>query len=299
MGGILLIHSASTGKKVFDVCNYTFLIVLSFLCLFPLIHVFAVSLSSNAAATAGIVKLWPVDFTTMSYEYVMSHDQFIKSFITSVERVLLGTAVNMLLTLLIAYPLSKEASVFKSRTFYAWFFVLTILFNGGLIPTYMVVKETGLLDSIWALVLPGAVPVFNVILLLNFFRGLPKGLEEAAFIDGAGHWTTLWKIYIPLSTPALATVGLLTMVGHWNAWFDGLIFMNSPDNYPLQSYLQTVVIQKDFTALGEEDLKTLQEISDRTIKAAQIFLGALPILLVYPFLQKYFMKGIVLGSMKE
>jgi len=138
-----------------------------------------------------------------------------------------------------------------------------------------------------------------LILLLNFFRGLPKELEEAAYMDGAGHWTTLWRIFVPLSTPVLATITLFATVHHWNSWFDGLIFMNSPMNYPLQSYLQTVVIQQDLSANTNVDLDSLAEISDRTAKAAQIFLGALPILLVYPFLQRFFVKGIVLGSVKE
>jgi len=173
------------------------------------------------------------------------------------------------------------------------------LFSGGLIPYYMVIKSVGLLDSIWALVLPGAVPVFNVILLLNFFCGLPKELEEAAFIDGAGYFRTLAKIILPLSTPSLATILLLTVVTHWNSWFDGLILMNSPEHYPLQSYLQTIIIQKDFSELTDLNAEALRDISDRTVKAAQIFMGALPILVVYPFLQKYFMKGIVLGSVKE
>lgn len=279
--------------------NYTFLISLSILCLLPLIHVFALSLSSSAAATAGLVKLWPVDFTTSSYDYVLSKPEFLRSMGVSLKRVLLGVSINMLLTVLIAYPLSKETEKFRWRTAYAWFFVITILFSGGLIPLYMTVKMTGLLGSIWALILPSAVPVFNVILLLNFFRGLPKALEEAAFIDGAGHWTLLWKIFVPLSAPALATITLFATVNHWNSWFDGLIFMNSPEDYPLQSYLQTVVIQRDLTLVSAAEMRTLAEVSDRTAKAAQIFLGALPILLVYPFLQRFFMKGIVLGSVKE
>ncbi len=291
--------STSRSKSIFDIFNFVFLILLSFLCLFPLIHILAVSFSSNAAATAGMVKLWPVEFNTKSYEYLLREAAFLKAFIVSLKRVLLGTSLNMLFTVLIAYPLSKEVSVFKKRTLYAWFFVLTILFSGGLIPTYQTVNETGLLNSIWALIIPSAVPVFNVILLLNFFRGLPKELEEATFMDGAGHWIALWKVYVPLSTPALATITLFTIVSHWNSWFDGLIYMNSPDKYPLQSYLQTVIIQKNFSELTEADLKTLKEISDRTIKAAEIFLGALPVIVVYPFLQKYFIKDIVLGSVKE
>ncbi len=290
----------ATGWRIsFNLFNYTFLCLLAVLCLLPLVHVLAVSFNANHAASAGIVKLWPVDFTTTSYSYVLGKQEFVRSLLVSVKRVILGTIVNMLMTVLLAYPLSKESATFKSRTVYVWILVITILFSGGLIPYYMVIKSVGLLDSIWALVLPGAVPVFNVILLLNFFRGLPKELEEAAFIDGAGYFRTLAKIILPLSTPSLATILLLTVVTHWNSWFDGLILMNSPEHYPLQSYLQTIIIQKDFSELTDLNAEALRDISDRTVKAAQIFMGALPILVVYPFLQKYFMKGIVLGSVKE
>ncbi len=290
----------ATGWRIsFNLFNYTFLCLLAVLCLLPLVHVLAVSFSANHAASAGIVKLWPVDFTTTSYSYVLGKQEFVRSLLVSVKRVILGTIVNMLMTVLLAYPLSKESATFKSRTVYVWILVITILFSGGLIPYYMVIKSVGLLDSIWALVLPGAVPVFNVILLLNFFRGLPKELEEAAFIDGAGYFRTLAKIILPLSTPSLATILLLTVVTHWNSWFDGLILMNSPEHYPLQSYLQTIIIQKDFSELTDLNAEALRDISDRTVKAAQIFMGALPILVVYPFLQKYFMKGIMLGSVKE
>lgn len=287
------------GRRLFVIVNYTFLISISLLCLLPLIHVLALSFSSSAAATAGYVKFWPVEFTTNSYQFVLKKPEFLASVWVSVQRVVLGTLVNMVLTVLLAYPLSKEVKAFRMRTLYVWIFFLTILFSGGLIPWYMVIKETGLLNTIWALIIPGAVPVFNVILLLNFFRGLPKELEEASFIDGAGHWTTMWRIFVPLSLPALATITLFAMVGHWNSWFDGLILMNSPDNYPLQSYLQTVVIRRDLSLVSQSSLADLANVSDRTSKAAQIFMGALPILLVYPFLQRFFMKGIVLGSVKE
>jgi putative aldouronate transport system permease protein len=204
----------------------------------------------------------------------------------------------MLMIILTAYPLSKETKALRLRTVYVWIFFITILFGGGLIPTYMVIQKTGLLNTIWALIIPNAVPVFSVVLLLNFFRGLPKELEESAFIDGAGHFTVLWKLFVPLSLPAIATLTLFSMVGHWNAWFDGIIYMNSPDKYPLQSYLQSVVIMQDLAvqSLTNDDL--LKQISNKTFRAAQIFLGALPILLVYPFLQRFFMKGIILGSVK-
>lgn len=289
----------SWSRRLFVAANYAFLIGLSATCLFPLIHVLAVSFSSSAAASAGMVKLWPVDFTLASYEFILRKKEFVRSFEVTLLRAPLGFAVNMLLTVLCAYPLSKEKRDFRLRTVYAWYFILTILFGGGLIPWYMTVKETGLLDTIWALVIPGAVPVFNIILMLNFFRSLPREIEESAFLDGAGHWTVLWRMFVPLSLPVIATVSLFTLVGHWNAWFDGLVLMNFPENYPLSTYLQLMVTNSSRLNFSGQSLLEVAEISQRTARAAQIFLGALPILLVYPFLQKYFVKGIVLGSVKS
>jgi len=207
----------------------------------------------------------------------------------------------MLLVILVAYPLSKETKVFRARTAYAWVFAFTMFFGGGLVPTFMVVSRTGIIDSIWALVLPGAINVWHAVMLLNFFRGVPKELEEAAHIDGAGHITTMIKIFLPLSKPALATILLFTVVGHWNAWFDGLIYMNSPIRYPLSTYLAMLVMQADPSTramMTPEDILRLADVADRTVRVAQIFLGALPIMLVYPFLQRFFVKGIVVGSVK-
>lgn len=291
---------SSLGRKVFIFCNYSILLLTVFLCLFPLTHILAISFSSSWAATGGLVKLWPVGFTLKSYDYVMNKPEFLTSMAVSLKRVILGVGINMFLTILAAYPLSKEKKDLRLRGVYSWFFVVTILFSGGLIPFYMTVRTLGLIDSIWALILPGAIPVFNVILLMNFFRQLPKEIEESVFLDGGGHWTNLWKIQVPLSMPAIATLILFTTVGHWNSWFDGLILMNHPKNYPLQSYLQTIVttIEQRLTNMSADDVKILSQISDRTTKSAQIFLAALPILCVYPFLQRYFMAGIVLGSVK-
>ncbi|AFH62887.1 ABC transporter permease [Paenibacillus mucilaginosus K02] len=282
----------------FPIVNTTFLILVALLCILPLIHIIAVSFSSSAAASAGYVKLWPVDFTLASYEYAASRSEFWQSMVVSLKRIAIGTPLNLLLTIMVAYPLSKESDALRFRLVYAWTFFLTMLFNGGLIPWYITVKELGLLDTIWALVLPTAVPVFSVVLLLNFFREVPKELEEAALIDGASHWTTLWRIYVPISKPALATLALFSMVEHWNSWFDGLLMMGNPANYPLQSYIQTIVIQQNLSNMSRDDMLNLALISDRTLKASQIFLGSLPIILAYPFLQKYFVKGIVLGSVK-
>ncbi|WP_256758424.1 carbohydrate ABC transporter permease [Cohnella sp. WQ 127256] len=289
----------SIGRFVFPIFNYTFLIAFALLCLLPLIHVLAISFSSGTAAATGQVTLRPINFTFKAYEFVANKPEFIRSMIISFERVLIGVPLDMLLIILIAYPLSKDGRMLSFRRGYVIFFMITILFGGGLIPWYMVIKMTGLIDSIFALILPGAVSVFSVIILLNFFRNLPKEIEEAAFIDGASHWYTLWKIYVPLSMPAIATLILFSCVGHWNSWFDGIILMNRTEHYPLQSYLQTVVVQQGLIKmLTIQDTQLLLEVSDRTNKAAQIFIGALPILLVYPFLQRYFMSGIVMGSVK-
>lgn len=286
-------------NKWFDVFNYSFLILLAFLCIAPVIHVWAISFSSSGEAASGSVYLWPVKFSYYSYEYILKNNEFFDSFFITLKRAILGTSISLSLVILTAYPLSKDNQIFRFRTLYSWYFVFTILFHGSFIPWYLVIHWTGIMDTIWALVLPGAVQVFNVILLLNFFRGLPKELEESAFMDGAGHLTTLIRIYLPLSLPALATLMLLTIVWHWNTWFDGLVLMNVPEHYPLSTYLQTIIVQGDFSSLNSKDVERLAEMSDRTVKASQIFLGALPIILVYPFLQKYFIKGLVMGSVKE
>ncbi|MEK5643334.1 MULTISPECIES: carbohydrate ABC transporter permease [Paenibacillus] len=289
----------SFGRRAFLVSNLLFLVLVSLLCLMPIIHILAISFSSGSAAAAGKVALWPVEFTTAAYDNVFGKPEYLRAFGVSIERVVAGTALSMLLTIVTAYPLSKDRNAFRLRTVYAWIFVFTILFNGGLIPTYLTIKSLGLIDSLGALVLPAAINVFNVILLLNFYRNLPKELEDASRIDGAGHFATLWKIYVPLSLPALATTGLFTMVGHWNSWFDGMLYMNHPENYPLQTFLQTVIIKMDFRFIKSENVELMLKLSDRTSRAAQIFVAAFPILIVYPFLQRFFIKGIVMGSVKE
>jgi putative aldouronate transport system permease protein len=281
-----------------NILNIGILTLLAVLCLFPILHILALSFSNATAAASGKVVIWPVDFTLQSYQFVLENPAFGKSFMVSLLRVLVGTPINMLLTILVAYPLSRSRAEFRARNFFAWFFLITVLFSGGLIPWYMVIRQTGLIDSFWALIIPGALPVFNVILLANSFKTVPKELEEAAAMDGAGHWTILFRVLVPLSLPVLATVTLFVAVGHWNAWFDGLILMNSPDKYPLQSYLQTVVVSPDPRMLTERDLELLRIISNRTTRAAQIFIAMIPILVVYPFLQRYFTSGIKLGSVK-
>ena len=228
----------------------------------------------------------------------MKTSEFMKALLVSIERVFIGVPFSMLLTIMIAYPLSKESKAFYGRTFYVWFFVLTILFGGGLIPYYIVVAKTGLVNSLLSLVIPSSVQVFNILILMNFFRQLPKEIEEAACIDGAGQMAMMWRIYGPLSKPALATLVLFTTVHHWNSWFDGLIFMNLPDKYPLQTYLQNIVSVRNMVNISADQVSMLLKMNDSTQLAVQVILASIPILVAYPFLQRYFTKGIVLGSVK-
>ncbi|MFD2117835.1 carbohydrate ABC transporter permease [Paenibacillus yanchengensis] len=293
-------HIMSRSYKVFLWINNMMLVLLTVLCLFPVLNVLAVSFSSSTAASAGEVIFWPIEFTLKSYSFVLQSGQFVISFLNSVWRVVLGLIISLIITVLVAYPLSKESTAFPQRTVYAWIFVFTMLFSGGIIPSFLVIKELGLLNSIWALVLPSGVQVFNIVLMLNFFRGLPKELEEASFMDGANHVQTLVKVYLPISLPSLATIFLFTLVMHWNSWFDGMLYMNHTDKYPLATYLQSVLNKTAIpqTNLTLEQVQALQSVSNRTVSAAQIFITAFPILAIYPFLQKYFVKGLVLGSVK-
>ena len=293
-----MIRDSSWFSRLFDGFNYVFLIIFALLCLAPMVHILAVSLSGRAPATAGFVSFWPIDFTLENYQEVMGSRTFSRSFIISVVRVLSGTSLNMVLIILTAYPLSKTPRAFKGRAIFIWFFVFAMLFNGGLIPTFFVVRNLGLLNTLGSLILPNALPIFSMILMMNFFRDVPKELEESAFIDGASHWRVLWHIYIPLSLPAIATLTLLSAVNHWNAWFDGLIYMTDTANYPMQTYLRTIVVELDLTNVGI-DPRDLQRLSDRAIRGAQIIVATVPILVVYPFLQRYFISGIKLGAVKE
>jgi len=284
--------------KPFDVVNNTFLIIIGILCLFPLVHITALSFSSGYAIDSNMVKLWPVEFTLEPYTFVVTEPAFYAAFFVTVKRTVLGVLINMLLTILAAYPLSKSKQVFHKRQIYVWFFMFAILFSGGLIPWYIVISKTGLIDTIWALVLPSAVPVWNIILLHNFFKALPPSIEESAVMDGATPWQVLFKIYVPLSKASLATLTLFAAVGHWNEWFAGMILMNRPSNYPLQTYLQSVLVQRDLNLASLSEVESLLEVSQRNSNAAKIIIAMLPILLIYPFLQKHFAKGMILGSVK-
>lgn len=293
-----MLTQKTTGEKVFSVFNVIILLAIALTCLLPFLNVLAISLSSNAMASSGAVTFLPKGFTLSSYQFLLTKGAFWAAFGVSIKRVVLGVVLNMLITIITAYPLSKASARFPGRSIYLWYFFFTMLFSGGLVPGYMLINELGLMDSIWALILPSTVPVWNIILMLNFFRTIPTEMEEAAYMDGAGHLRILFQIYVPCSLPSIATLTLFCTVGHWNAWFDGLLYMNRPENYPLQSYLQTIFVDIQSMGVSSDNYDLIRELSDRTLKSAQIILATVPILAVYPFLQKYFVSGLTLGSVK-
>ncbi len=287
-------------RKIFIVCNYCIFIIVCLSCMLPFIHLLALSLSGSTAAAAGEVLFWPVDFTLYSYEFAIKGGKFLRALWNSIKLVGLGTLVNLILMLLTAYPLSKSKDQLAGRNIIMGYFVLTMLIGGGMIPTYLVVVRAGLKNSIWALILPGALSVYNMIILMNFIRNLPPELQEAARIDGAGELQVLVRVMVPLLKPSLATVGLFSIIGHWNNWFGGIIYMDDTARYPLATYLQSLL--RDFETLlrtaGTDYAALIGQMNAQTGRAAQLFLGALPIMLVYPFLQKYFTTGLTLGSVK-
>ena len=280
--------------------NVLILIVASLSCVLPFVHLFAISLSDSAAITAGKVVFWPVEFTTAAYEYAFKGGVFLRAAFNSVVLVIVGTSVNLVMMVLTAYPLSKEKTELLGRNVYMGFFVLTMLIGGGLIPTYLVITRLHLKNTLWALVLPGALPVYNMVILMNFMRGLPRELIEAGRIDGASEIKIIYKILLPLLKPALATVGLFCIVSHWNNWFAPVIYMNDQSKLPLAAHLRRLLV--DFSSMiveagADVDLLLLQ-MNAQTGRAAQLFLASIPVLVAYPFLQKYFTSGLTIGSVK-
>ncbi len=283
----------------FNIVNGAVLIFLAIICIVPFIHVISVSLSDNASVSAGRVSLLPIGLNFESYKLAFSSPNFLRTMGNSVYRLLIGVGVNTLLTIMAAYPLSKTDAILPGRTAVSWIFVITLLISGGIVPLYMVVHATNIDNSIWALILPYATPVFNVTILLNFFRGIPKELEESAEIDGAGVWTVLWRIFIPLSKPCLVTLVIYQAVFHWNEWFWGLVFIDNVEEYPLATFMRNVITSPDLANMTLAQIEELLRTNSRSFSAAQIIIGSLPILILYPILSRYFVQGMTLGGVKE
>jgi putative aldouronate transport system permease protein len=279
---------------IFPVINSLILALSAFLCFVPFYYVFTISLSDPTLVREGVISLLPRGFSLEAYQTIFRQAAFFNAFRTTVIRTVLGTAVNLALQATFAYALSR--SYLKGRKIMLIMVVFTILFNPGIIPNYLIVRYTGLIDTIWALIIPNAINSFNVLVLVSFFASIPDSIEESAKMDGANDLIIFWKLMIPLSLPAIATISLFIAVFHWNSLMDGIMYINKSTLKPLQVYLMDLVMRTQTEGLtgGESDA----ELTTLTIQTAAIFAGTLPILLIYPFVQRYFMKGIMLGAIK-
>lgn len=281
----------------FDTVNYIVLTLFGLAAVLPFVYVIAGSFASDAELTSRAVFFIPKTFTLNAYEFIFSTGTIVKSIGVSVYVTVIGTLVNLFFTVTMAYSLAKRG--LYGRNLVLNLVIFSMLFGGGMIPTYLVVKELQLLDSLWALMLPGAISAFNLIIVKNFFQEIPKEIEEAGRIDGCSELGLLWRIVLPLSMPVLATFTLFYAVGHWNDFFSALLYINDPEKWPLQVMLRQIVLLSQAAAgdLNSMDPNFVKP-PDQSIKMAVIVVGTIPILCVYPFLQKHFAKGVLLGSVK-
>ncbi|MDN4604499.1 carbohydrate ABC transporter permease [Paenibacillus sp. F6_3S_P_1C] len=287
----------SPAGRVFDIINYVMLGILGILTVLPFLYIIGNSFATEAEITERSFFLIPKVFSFSAYEYIFSSSTIFRSIGVSIFVTVAGTLVNLFFTLTMAYPLSR--SDFWGRNVMMNMVIFSMLFGGGMIPTYLVIRGLGLLDSYWALMLPGAISAFNLIVVKNFFQQMPPGLEEAARIDGCSDLGVLWRIVLPLSKPVIATFALFYAVGHWNNFFSALLYISDSDKWPLQVMLRQIVLlsQASVGDMANMDPNFVQP-PEQSIKMAVIVVGTIPILLVYPFLQKHFAKGVMLGSIK-
>jgi putative aldouronate transport system permease protein len=283
----------SVSERLFNWFNIIFLIIISATMVYPFLNLLAISLSSSGPVLAQKVNLIPVDFTLATYKQLLTEDKMIRTMGNTVYITLVGTGINLLMTILLAYPLSRKYIYIKGVILKMVLF--TMLFNGGMIPDYLLIKKLGLIDSLWSLMIPGAISAWNLIILINFFKALPDELEESAKIDGASDLRILLQIVIPLSMHAIATIALFCAVAKWNTFFNAIIYINSIKKLPLQVMLRQIIMLDEAIGLSTDNIVNMPP---ETKKAAAIFFSVLPILCVYPFLQKYFVKGVMIGSIK-
>lgn len=290
----MMIQDKTIGNRIFDTVNYTLLLLIALACVMPFIYVLAVSFTSPAEVAKGGLILWPKEWSLASYRYIFSTNTLVRSMLVSIYITVLGTIINLIFTSLMAYPLAKTRLRGRQTILLAVLF--TMLFGGGMIPTYFVIKALHLTNTLWSLMIPGAISAFNLIVLKNFFQQIPDGLEDSARIDGCNDVGVLFRIVLPLSLPAMATFGLFYAVGHWNQFFNAILYINDNTKWPIQVLLREVVILAS-SSIGDSSIDST-EIQPLTIRMAVIVFATIPILLVYPFLQKHFAKGVMLGSVK-
>jgi putative aldouronate transport system permease protein len=290
----------TAGEKMFYACNYIFLTLVGLLCLYPFLYIIATSFSSNRAINSGEVFLWPVEPNLEAYRQILRDGQIFISMRNTVLLTVVGTGLCMVSTTLCAYALSKRRLL--GRGFFTGLIVFTMLFGGGMIPSFLLIRNLGLMDSYWALWLGGLQSTYNMIVMRTFFQGIPDSLEEAAQIDGAGDPYILFHIVLPLSTAVLATIALFYAVGWWNTYFSAVMYITSSMKHPLMVKLKAMLdmarllnnqSQSGLLGTGDE-----MQVAEEAFKAASILISVLPIMCVYPFLQKHFVKGVMIGSVK-
>lgn len=285
----------TTGRVVFNIINVIVLIFLAVITIYPFLFVIAASLSDHTFIIQGKIGIIPKGFTIETYKRVFKYPLLLTSYRNTVFYTVFGTFINMILTVCGAYPLSRER--FPGKNFFMFMVAFTMLFSGGMIPSFLLVKNLGMYDSIWALLIPGAISTWNLIVMRTFFSQIPASLEESARIDGANDIQALIMIILPLSIPSLATIALFYAVGHWNSFFSALIYLRNQKLWPLQMILRQIVISEQTDQLIE-DVTQGKDMVSESIKHATIVVATLPILLVYPFIQKYFVKGVMIGAIK-
>ncbi|HIS78692.1 MAG TPA: carbohydrate ABC transporter permease [Candidatus Caccousia stercoris] len=288
----------STGDKVFDIVNYTFLIFLTLIVLYPLVYVLSASFSSPYAVTSGQVWLFPKDVSLVGYETVFKDPNIVSGFFYAVYRTVLGTLIGVVMTMMAAYPLSVRD--FAGRGVFMKLLTFTMMFGGGLIPSFLNINELGLYGTYWALVIPGAVGVYNVIVTRTFIQStIPYDLYESASLDGCSDLGYFLKVVIPLSKPILAVLTMYVAVGHWNDYFNAMIYLKS-DNYPLQVVLRNIILMNQIDPENMADVDTMMKMQGlaELLKYSLIVISSVPMLLLYPFIQKHFVKGVMIGAIK-
>lgn len=288
---------ATAGEKIFYGINYVILSLAGLSCLIPLIHIISLSLSDSHAIMSGYVTLWPVGWSLESYSALFKGTQIVRAFQNSIEITVIGIVLSMAFTIMAAYPLSRKD--FNARRFFTLAIVFTMLFSGGLIPTFLLVKSLGLVNTYGSLWLPGLISTFNMLIMKSFFENIPEELMEAAKMDGCGEARLLIQIILPLSLPVLATLTLFYGVGYWNSFFSLLIYIQDSNKVNLavmvQQMIQSQSLMQEINNLQPDDI---QQMTPESIKASGIIVMMVPMLIVYPFLQKYFVKGVMLGAIK-
>ena len=295
----------STGDKVLQLFIYIILILLGFVTLYPFWNSLVISFNMGSDTSLGGITFWPRVPTIDNYEVVFQDSRIGQAFMISIMRTLTGTVLSVLFTAILAYGLSRSELI--GRKFYMVFCIITMYFSGGLIPTFLLLREFGMMDTFWVLVIPGLINVYNMIIFRTFFLGLPAGLAESARIDGCNHIGVLIRIILPISGPVVATLSLFTAVYHWNDWFSASIYINNPNLIPIQTLLKQILssnivtdqLQAVGNAAAQDRLALVQSVTTKSLIMATTMVATLPIIMVYPFLQKYFVKGVLIGSLKE